>query len=71
MRWLLAFVTWLMSAAVLGPLLFFSVWVLAGPHSSLLPSRIQPAVLVLGWLAFLVVPLWAARRVWLARRARS
>ena len=70
MQWLLAFFAWLVAATILGPILFFSVLVLAGPHSSLLPSAIQPAVLVLGWLVFLVMPLWIARRVWRSRRAR-
>jgi hypothetical protein len=70
MHWLLAFLAWLVSTTILGPVVMFSVLVLAGPHSSLLPSRTQPAVLLLGWLTFLVMPLWVARRVWLTRRAR-
>jgi hypothetical protein len=40
---------------------FFSVIVLAGQHSSILPSRIPAAVLPIGWLIFLVVPVLAAR----------
>ena len=71
MHWLLAFLAWLVAATILGPVMFFLVLVLAGPHSSLLPSSLQPAVLVLGWLTFLVVPLWIAGRVWRARHART
>jgi hypothetical protein len=68
MRLVLTAIAWLGTALVLAPLCFFSVLVLAGPHSSILPSRIQPAVLLIGWLIFLVVPVLAARAAW--RRAR-
>ena len=67
MRWLLVLLAWLGAAALLAPVCFFAVIVLAGPHSSLLPGFFQPAVLVLGWLVFLVAPIFAARAVW--RRA--
>ena len=66
-RIVLTAIAWLVTAAVLAPLCFFSVILLAGPHSSMLPSLIQPAVLALGWLIFLVGPLLAARAAW--RRA--
>jgi hydrogenase-4 membrane subunit HyfE len=43
---------------------FFMVIFLAGPHSGLLPSWLEGAVLVLGWLAVLIMPVLVARRVW-------
>ena len=63
-RWLLALVAWVVSTAVLAPLLFVVVVVLAGPHSSMLPSAIQPAVLLLGWITLFAAPVWIARKVW-------
>lgn len=63
-RWVLVIVAWLVSAAVLGPVIFFVVILLAGPHSSMLPSVIQPAVLVIGWVVFLAGPVFIARSVW-------
>jgi membrane protein implicated in regulation of membrane protease activity len=62
-----AFVTlivWAATAAVLAPICFFGTILLAGPHSDMLPSLLQPPVLLLGWAIFLVAPIWIARRVW-------
>ena len=70
MRWLLTLLAWAGSAALLAPICFLVVIVLAGPHSSLLPTPLQPVVLLLGWAAFLVVPVLVARAVW-RRRGRS
>jgi len=67
MRWILAIVSGIVAAAILAPVCFFVALILAGPHSSLLPSAIQPAVLVMGWIVFLGAPLLVARTVW--RRA--
>ena len=67
MRALLTGIAWLVSTAILAPVCFYAVIVLAGPHSSMLPSMIQPAVMLLGWIVFLVVPVFVARAVW--RRA--
>jgi hypothetical protein len=64
----LTFIAWATTAAVLAPVCFVVTVVLAGPHSSMLPSLLQPAVLALGWLVLLLVPLWVARLVW--RRTR-
>ena len=64
-RWLIAFLVWLVSTAILAPVLFIVVVVLAGPHSSVLPGAIQPAVLVLGWITLIAAPLWMARRTML------
>ena len=71
MRLILTALAWIVSAAVLAPICFFGAIILAGPHSSMLPSVIQPAVLLLFWIVFLAVPIVAARLVWrrLGRRA--
>lgn len=34
------------------------------PHSSMLPTMIQPAALLLGWVVFLITPAFVARAVW-------
>ena len=60
----------LVVAAILGalalviPVSFVLVIVLAGPHAGLLPQPLEVAVLIMGWLAVLVVPAIAARAVW-------
>ena len=64
MRLILTALAWLVSAAVLAPLCFFGAIILAGPHSSMLPSVIQPAVLLSFWIVFLAAPIVAARLVW-------
>jgi hypothetical protein len=56
---------------VVAPILFFLTMVLAGPHSSVLPSWMQPAILVLGWAALFVCPVLAARAVWKCRAPAS
>lgn len=66
--WLTA-IAWLVTTAILAPVCFFGTLILAGPHSSMLPSLIQPAVLLLGWVVFLAGPVLIARLVW--RRQRS
>jgi hypothetical protein len=63
-RVLLTFIVWSATTALLAPICFVVAVVLAGPHSSMLPSVLQPAVLVLGWLTLLIVPLWVARLAW-------
>jgi hypothetical protein len=65
--WLIAVVVWVVSAAILAPVCFFATMLLAGPHSSILPGFLQPVVLLLGWIAFLVAPIRIARAAW--RRA--
>ena len=67
MRWAIAVIVWMFAVVVLAPLCFFVIMVLAGPHSSMLPSAIQPAVLVAGWMSVLVGPVLLARLAW--RRA--
>ena len=63
-RVLIAFIAWTAAVVVIGPVCFFVTLVLAGPHSSMLPSAVQPAVLVLGWVVFLAAPILAARAAW-------
>ena len=63
-RVLITFIAWSAVAALLAPVCFFAVILLAGPHSSMLPSAVQPAVLLLGWAAWVVVPIYVARRIW-------
>jgi hypothetical protein len=69
-RWIPALLAWVASVAVLAPVCFFVVILLAGPHSSLLPGWLQSAVLLLGWLIVVVAPFLIARAVW-RRTARA
>lgn len=69
MRVLLTVIGWLVATAILVPVCFFAAIVLAGPHSSVLPSFIQPAVLFIGWVVVLAGPILIARLVW--RRQKS
>jgi hypothetical protein len=62
-RYVVAGLVWLGIAVLLAPVFFVVVLVLAGPHSSVLPSWMQLAVLVIGWLALLVAPVPVARAV--------
>jgi hypothetical protein len=63
-RVLIAFIVWSAAVAVLSPMVFLVMVVLAGPHSSILPSAVQPAVWLLGWAAVLLVPALVARMAW-------
>lgn len=64
MRWVLTLLAWLASLAVLAPVCFAGVILLAGPHSSLLAPSLQVPVVLLGWGILLMGPLWVARTVW-------
>jgi len=64
MRLILTGLAWLIAVAVLAPICFFGAIILAGPHSSMLPSVIQPAVLLFFWIVFLAGPVLFARWVW-------
>jgi hypothetical protein len=64
-------VTWVLAVPLVAALLFLPVMILAGPHSSVLPSAIQPAILVLGYLAVVAVPSWVAVRVFRRMKARA
>lgn len=63
-RVLLTVIAYIGSLAIIAVIAFFVVIFLAGPHSGLLPSWLEGAVLVLGWLAVLIMPVLVARRVW-------
>ena len=63
-RVLIAFIAWSAAFAVLSPIVFFATVLLAGPHSSMLPSAVQPAVWLLGWAAVLLLPVLVARTAW-------
>jgi hypothetical protein len=55
---------YLLALALVAALTLVGVLVLAGPHAGILPGWLEPAVLVLGWLAVLLLPLWVARWIW-------
>ena len=69
-RIVLTAVTWLVSLVAVAAVTFVVVIVLAGPHAGLLPHFLEVAILVLGWLSILVVPICLASRVW-RRMGRS
>lgn len=64
MRLILTLLAGLASLAILAPVCFLLAVLLAGPHSSMLPSVLQPPVWFLGWATWLVVPVFVARAVW-------
>lgn len=70
MRALLTAAAFLVSIAVLAPVLFFVAIVLAGPHSSMLPSSVQPLVVIAASMTLLVAPIAIARAVWRRRAPR-
>ena len=63
-RVLIAFIAWSAAFALLSPIVFFVTVLLAGPHSSMLPSAVQPAVWLLGWAGVLAGPVLVARTAW-------
>lgn len=63
-RWLLAASVWIIVTAVLLPLCGFAAIMLAGPHSDLLPSFLQPPAFLFCLAILLVVPFWLGRKVW-------
>ena len=71
MRLLQAFTAYAASLAIVAPAAFFFAIFLAGPHGGWLPQSMQVVVLPLAWLAIVVLPILAARAVWLrfGRRA--
>lgn len=64
MRLLLAVGSYAASLALVAVTAFVVTLVLAGPHAGLLPHWAEVIVLVAGWLAVLVLPVWVARAVW-------
>ena len=65
--WIVGFLAWLGSLAVLAPVCSLGAFLLAGPHSSLLPSFLQGPAWLLAWIILLVVPALVGRAAW--RRA--
>lgn len=63
-RWVLVFLAWLVSAVVLGPLMFLVAFLLADPHGSMPPSQPQSAVRLIAWTVFLVGPMIVAASMW-------
>lgn len=59
-RLAIAFVVWLLVAATLATVMFILVWVVAGPHSGLLPRPLEIAVWVAGYAVILIMPLVTA-----------
>ena len=64
MRFILASLAFLATLAVMAFVAFFSVMYLTGPHGGVLPSSLQTAALVVGWLLVAIVPIVVARWVW-------
>lgn len=64
MRWATVVGAYVASLLIVAPTAFLAVMLVAGPHSGLLPDWAEGAVLALGWLAVLIVPLLIARAVW-------
>jgi hypothetical protein len=64
MRWFFTLLAWFLSSVVLAPVCFFATIFLAGPHSSVLPTFLQPLALLAGLAVVLAVPIWIARAVW-------
>ena len=69
-RAFIAVIVWAATAAVLAPVCFFVTVLLAGPHSDMLPSMLQPPVWLLGWGVWLTAPLAAAGVAWTRTRRR-
>lgn len=63
-RGLITAAVYLLALAVIAVAVFFAVMVFAGPHSGLLPDWLETAVLILGWLIVLVLPVWIAVMCW-------
>lgn len=64
MRLLLSLIAFVISFGVAAGAAMALVWVLAGPHASLLPGWMARPVLLLGWTMVLCLPAWVTYRVW-------
>ena len=64
MRIAATIVTFLAALIVVGTASYFAVLLLAGPHGGLLPQPLQAVTIVLGWVAVVMGPFFAARAVW-------
>lgn len=63
-RLVLAFAAWLAAAAATVMVMFILLWVVAGPHSDLLPQPLQIASWIAGYAVILIVPLVVAVSVY-------
>jgi hypothetical protein len=68
-RILLTALAYLASLVLVAAVVLVAVLFLAGPHAGLLPQPLEVAVIVIGWLAVLALPVLAARSVWGRLRA--
>lgn len=59
-RLAIAFVVWLAVAAILATVTFILLWVVAGPHSGMLPQPLQVALWIAGYALILIVPVVVA-----------
>lgn len=69
LKYLIPALVYLASLVAVAALAFAVVLVLAGPHSDLLPPAVQIAVIVLGWLSVLILPIVCAFQVWKKRKS--
>ena len=65
MRPLWTLIAYLVALAAVAGIAFFTVMFLAGPHTGLLPGALESLVLIQAWLAVVVLPVLAARSVWI------
>lgn len=59
-RLVLAFAAWLAAAAVTVIVMFILLWIVAGPHSDMLPQPLQIVLWIAGYAVILIVPLVVA-----------
>jgi hypothetical protein len=64
MRIVATAVAYLISFALVAVAAFFTVFVLAGPHSGFLPGWLGVVLFGLGWLVVLLLPVLMAYKVW-------
>jgi hypothetical protein len=63
-RVLLSFLAYVGTLVLTTGVAFVVVIVLAGPHAGLLPHWLEVVVFCIGWAAIIVVPAFAAWKVW-------
>jgi hypothetical protein len=66
-RVFVTFASYLVSLVIVAAIAFFLVLISAGPHAGLLPDWAENAVLLLGWVSVIVLPIITARKVWRSR----
>lgn len=63
-RLFLSALTYLAALALVAAAAIFSVLLIAGPHSDIVPESMKWLVLLVGWVCVLVLPVLVARKVW-------